>query len=75
MSKKDKIEKSGDKKVKETEATENKAEKVSNKINDGKCCRCVYRSTKEKTCSNKKSPKAGKYVARKGGCNFFKYND
>lgn len=43
------------------------------KINDGKCCRCQF--YKNKMCWAKKSPKLGKYVARKGHCHEFKYND
>ena len=40
-------------------------------INDGKCCRCVWRH--DKACTNTKSPKNGSYVARKCGCACFKY--
>lgn len=78
MSKKDKIDsKSGDRKIKKTvaEKPSEETKTVSKKINDGKCCRCVSRNCKLKICGNKKSPKYGKYVARKGGCNCFKYND
>lgn len=49
-------------------------EKKASKINDGKCCRCCYRKN-TKICGNSKSPKHGKYVARKFGCSCFKYND
>ena len=42
------------------------------KINDGKCCRCIFR--KMKICTSKKSEKSGKYVARKGTCKYFKYD-
>lgn len=48
-------------------------ESGSKRINDGKCCRCVYR--KQKKCSNKKSPKFDKYVPRKKSCNCFKYDE
>lgn len=48
------------------------SEKKSLKINDGKCCRCTGRNC-EKKCSVKKSSNFGKYVARKCGCEFFKY--
>ena len=84
MSKKDVDNKSGDKKVKKLAAKVEKADKAEKKtdkkvqgtkINDGKCCRCVHRSCKVKICGCKKSAKYGKYVARKGGCNCFKYND
>lgn len=45
--------------------------KASGLINDGKCCRCVFRGA-EKTCHNPKSEKSGKYVPRKFGCKNFK---
>ena len=48
-------------------------ESGSKKINDKKCCRCVYRN--EKKCTNKKSPKFDKYVPRKKTCNCFKYDE
>lgn len=50
----------------------NKPTKGSSRINDGKCCRCSFRNY-EKKCSNKKSASHGKYVARKSGCDNFKY--
>lgn len=39
-------------------------------INDGKCCRCMFR--RDFKCGNGKSPHNGKYVPRKCGCENFK---